>query len=482
MSHKTMIPASVLAVLAMGAPSFGAIFNQIDPIIEQHRTRQQELLAASQTILAQADAEKRDLTSEENTSVDNNTAEFEKLDGEIARREKINAQAALLERPNGRQTEPEPVNNADPAIAAVAPIQAAATQRPAVPAQARPAGAERTFGWRSSGDFFAGVRAACLDGGQMDRRLQNALSTYGNEGLGPDGGFLVPPEFRTTILQKVFAEDNLFGRTNQIPVTGNNLTVPMDMTTPWDSSSGIQAYWTAEAGAITQSKPVFEEVNLKLHKLACLVPVTEELLEDSAALGSYVSSKAAAKMEFALAYSIVWGDGAGKPLGFMNAPCLSTQAIESGPQTTDTINAQNCVKMYSRMPVNSRNSAVWLIHPDAESQLPLMVLGQMPVYLPPGGLSGNQYGMLLGRPVIPHQVCETLGDLGDFMFVDFQQYLAAVKSGGVKSDVSMHLWFDQDVTAFKFTIRVAGQPWWSVATSSRDGAFTQSPFVVLASR
>ncbi len=117
-----------------------------------------------------------------------------------------------------------------------------------------------------------------------------------------------------------------------------------------------------------------------------------------------------------------------------------------------------------------------------------MTIGQQPIYVPPGGFSASPYGLLMGRPVIPHQVCESIGDLGDVMFVDPQQYLTLTRTGGgrdangVKSDVSMHLWFDQDLLAYKTTIRIGGQPWWSVNTPSRAGAFQQSPFVLLAAR
>ena len=31
--------------------------------------------------------------------------------------------------------------------------------------------------------------------------------------------------------------------------------------------------------------------------------------------------------------------------------------------------------------------------------------------------------------------------------------------------INIHLWFDQDLTAFKFTFRLAGQPWWAAAQS-----------------
>ena len=175
------------------------------------------------------------------------------------------------------------------------------------------------------------------------------------------------------------------------------------------------------------------------------------------------------------------GNGVGQPLGFLNSPALVTVAAESG-QTADTIVAANVVKMYAAMPSRNRMNAIWLIHPDAEPQLSLMTLGQMPVYLPPGGLSNNPYGTLFGRPVIPHQVCETVGDVFDIGFVDLSQYLALIKAGGLKSQTSIHLWFDQDLTAFKFTLRIGGQPWWASSVASRDGSFALSPFVTLAAR
>jgi hypothetical protein len=55
-------------------------------------------------------------------------------------------------------------------------------------------------------------------------------------------------------------------------------------------------------------------------------------------------------------------------------------------------------------------------------------------------------------------------------------------ANGMRTDVSIHLWFDQDLVAYRFTLRLGGQPWWSAATSPRDGSSTQSPFVVLAAR
>lgn len=453
-----------------------------DEVIAAHRERQVELLADSQTIMAAADAEKRDLNEEESKSLKANAAEFDHIKGLIELREHVNAQAQEMARPQARKAEAEPVRgNASRDDDEEDARPAARPQARTVPAQVRPAGEAGRGGFRAFGDFVAAVKTAASRGGTIDGRLMGAAaSTYGNEAVGADGGFAVPPDYRATIMEKAFGEDSLMSRTDRQVTASNSMTFPTDMTTPW-GSSGIQAYWEGEAAAITQSKPALKEVSVRLHKLAALVPVTEELLEDAPAMGGYVARKAAEKIDFKLSNAIAYGSGVGQPLGFMSSPVLVTVAGEGG-QTADTINATNIVKMWGRMPQGSRSTAVWLIHPDAEQQLPLLTIGDSPVYVPPGGFSSAPYGSLLGRPVIPHQVCKTVGDLGDIMLVDLSSYLTVTKAGGMRAQTSMHLWFDQDLTAFKFTMRVAGQPWWSEATSALNGSFSQSPFITLAAR
>ena len=53
---------------------------------------------------------------------------------------------------------------------------------------------------------------------------------------------------------------------------------------------------------------------------------------------------------------------------------------------------------------------------------------------------------------------------------------------GIKSDVSIHLWFDQGATAFRFTLRMAGRPWLSAPISRKSGSNTLSTVVVLEAR
>lgn len=482
-------PASVAALLANTALAGLPIFARGDAIIDAHRDRQAAITDSAQQILAAAESESRDLSVEEQSELTRLTDEFDGLTRQIELRERVLNQSASLAAPLGRRTAPD-----DAGVEPPEPARPANAVRPGAPAGGRAEPRPRVTaggngGFRNLGDFAIAVRTAALRGDQgTDSRLRNAAaSTYGTEGTGADGGFAVPPDFRAEIATKVFGEDSLIARTDRLRSSSNSITIPTDMTAPWDSTGGIQAYWDGEASALTQSKPKLEEVTYKAHKLHCLVPITEELLEDAPAMDSYLRKKAPEKMDFKISNALVRGTGAGQPLGILNSPALVTVAEESA-QTAATINTHNISKMFARMPASSRSNAVWLINPDATSELDQLAVGTFPVYLPPGGIRDNPYGMLKGRPVIESQVCDTLGTLGDILFVDWNQYMTLTKLGngrdenGMRLDLSMHLWFDQDLVAYKFTIRLGGQPWWSVATSPNKGSNKLSPYVALATR
>lgn len=460
--------------------------------IEALRERLLELNDQSQQITAKAKAEKRDLSVEEEGQLNAALDEFDRVSERIAQLEKLNEQTERLAKGPGRKTEANPPANTTEDLSGNPVV----TKK--VPAQPRSASPyEKNGGFSSLGEMAYHVRYASLrERGQLDPRLERLASatTYGNEASGADGGFAVPPDFRTAIMTKVMGEDSLLSRCDQITVSGNSFTCPADETTPWQTTGGIQAYWDNEAAAATQSKPSLESKTVKLNKIRALVPMTEELLEDAAGMDAYLRTKAPAKIAFKVNLAILQGTGAGQPLGILNSPALVTVSKESS-QISDSFIGNNAIKMYSRMPAANRGNAVWLINQDVEPQLYALSLPGKDndgnsvtgwgshIYLPPGGVSGNPYGTLFGRPVIPTQACETLGDKGDIFFVDLSQYLALLKSGpNPKVETSMHLWFDQDLMAFKFTLRVGGMPWWATSISGRDGSQTYSPYVTLEAR
>lgn len=453
--------------------------NDITETLEMLQNKLIELKDAANNIQARADAEKRELTGDETKEIEEIFASFENVEADIARREQINAINAKVSAPAGRKVNHE-VEEVEP--------QAKATEKPGTKIYATPRSADASkWGFRSQAEYLGAVVASSRKGGQIDPRLiANSPSTYGSEGSGADGGFSIPPDFRSAILQKVFAEDSLLSLTDQQTTSGNSITFPADETSPWQTSGGIQAYWESEGGQFTQSKPALVEKTIKANKIIALVPLTDELLQDAPAMASYVNRKAPEKIVFRVNDAIINGTGAGMPLGILKSPGTVEVAKETS-QTADTVNFNNIIKMYSALTPAARSKARWIVNPDVEQQLMTMSFPgtgtAVPAYLPPGGLSASPYGTLLGRPIITSEACSALGDKGDVIFGDFSSYLSVVKAGGVRSDVSIHIWFDYDITAFRFILRVGGQPWWnSTITAYKSGSSARGFFATLADR
>ncbi len=340
-------------------------------------------------------------------------------------------------------------------------------------------------GFNSIGEFVSAVIGAGRPGARsVDERLHfeaAAPTTYGNVNTGADGGYLVPPEFARQVYSHSLAEGSFLPLTDELPVSGNSITLPRDETTPW-GTDGIRMYWQGEASAANQTKPKLGEASLKMRKIIGLVPLTDELAADALAAGSYCRKKLGEALAWKVNSAIVDGTGTGMPLGFRASSVIVAQAAE-GSQTADTINAANVAKMLGRLPPASLASSKvrWLISNDSINQLPLMTIGQQPIWTPPqAGFKDAPMGYLLGRPIVVSQVCQTLGDAGDIQLVDFGQYVTISK--GPEYAESMHLFFDADAMAIRLTFRMDGQPWMSAPVSPANGATTLSPFVQLAAR
>lgn len=454
-------------------------------VIDKLRADLFDLNEQSRNIQARADAESRDLTEDEQTEIDRIFAEFRRTEGEIDRRSRMVEIGNKVKETFGPRAEPQ-IPESQAAAAGVRQSQ----RTPSV--QVISNEDRGKWGFRSFGDFALSVRAAGARNSAIDPRLvANAPTTYSSEGVGEDGGFAVPPDFRQTIMQKVLGVESLLARTDQMTTGSNSVTFPADETTPWDSSGGIQAYWGAEGAAITQSKVALTEKQIRLNKLTCLVPVTEELMQDAGTLSGYLNRKVPEKFDYKIASAILNGSGSGQPVGIINAACTVSAAKDTGSspvQAADTVTYRNVVDMWNRMYAPCRNRAVWLINPDVEAQLDLMRFSAnrsdepVPVYLPAGGASATPYATLRGRPVIPHEACSALGNVGDIVLADLSQYLTVVKTAGIRQDVSIHLFFDYDTAAFRFIFRVAGMPWWGSAITPPNSSNTRSCFVTLAER
>ena len=480
-------PDMASAVVAFLTSPDALVLAAWGPAVRSLQAQDTELVASMRALVTAAEGENRDLTEAEAATFAQHKASRESLKARIERAQQLEMDEAGLAA-NAPIAPVAAVPGIDAAGRSVVQLATAALR------VSENVESDPNRGFRSMGEFARAVVGATMsarNGGGVDSRLAMLMpgdrsaaapGTYANEGVGADGGFLVPPGFSTTVNQIALEEQSLLSLTDQMPIEGNTMTIPKDETTPW-GSTGVRAYWQGEAAAGTATKPVLGRTDMRLKKLLALVPVTEELLGDATALNAYLPPNMGRSIRWKSDEAVLFGNGAGAPLGaFIGAAAVSV-AKESG-QTAATINVTNVTKMISRLLPGSYSRAVWLVNNDALPQLFTMTMSAYPVWMATGANSvqASPYGNLLGRPIIVTQHAKTLGTQGDIMLADLTQYQSITKAGGITMATSMHLYFDADAVAFRATFRVDGQPKLAAAVSPANGSNTMSAFVQLDTR
>lgn len=419
-------------------------------VLEMRAKRENARLKAME-ILNKAEKEDRFLSSEEQKEIDKYEDEIRSWDASIERAERMIAM------------EPDEIE-----------------EKPEV--KTAPKNEERKF--KTFGEQLMAAYRASMPGGQVDNRLTTRAASGLNESNPSDGGFLVQQDFVSELLKRTYQTGILASKVKKIPIStsANGLkinAVDEDSRANGSRFGGVQTYWEGEADKLAGTKPKFRVLELSLKKLTGLCYATDELLQDTAALESVIRQAFAEEFGFKIDDAILTGTGAGEPLGILNSSSLVTVAKESNQ--TEKITVENLIKMWNRVWSRSRNNAVWFINQEIEPYLYTLKIGTTPVYVPAGGLSEKPYGTLFGRPVIPLEQCSALGEVGDIILADLNQYLL-IDKGGINAQSSIHVRFLYDENVFRFIYRVDGQPIWNKPLTPYKGTATQSPFVALAKR
>ena len=337
-----------------------------------------------------------------------------------------------------------------------------------------------TGGFKSLAEFAGTVVGATV--GPLDPRLGATTNTYNANGGASGEGFLVPPEYSAQIWDIAFEKTDLLGMSEPEPTTSNAVFKPKDETTPW-GSVGVQAAWRTEGQQLTATKLAMTGELMTLHELYAFCAASSELLNDAPMLQDRLTRQAGNAIQWKASDAIMYGDGAGKPLGFMKAPSLITAPKDQG-QAAKTLSVSNLANMVARV-LRTGGKPMWLINPDVLPQLVTLVIPgtNIPAYLPNNqpGQANPWDGYLMGYPVMFTEHAQTLGTTGDITCANMAGYYSVTK-GGVDFSSSIHLYFDQNLTAFRWTFRLTGQPMLSKPVNPANGANTKSHFVALATR
>lgn len=346
---------------------------------------------------------------------------------------------------------------------------------------ANPRAALDTGGFRDLAEFAGAVRCANPAAGQgfrVDDRLAAPTNVH-MEGGDEMGSYLVPPEFRQQITDLVFGDGNDPIMDLISPeATGSNRVVGLgDETTPW-GSTGVKAFWRAEAEQMRPTRSQLTPRETKLNEVYAFVLATEELLQDAPRVSGLLTNHASAAIRWTVAEAFMFGDGIEKPLGWMSSPATITVAKEVG-QEAASFTRRNFFQLYSRMIMPSQ--ATWLMNSEAvEALADLNDEAKRPVWLE--SFHDSPGGAILGRPVIFNEHSPSLGQRGDVQFVNPNGYEAFRRQNAATFAESIHLYFDYALTAYRWMFRIGGQPVLSKPVQMAKSNRTKSHFVTLAER
>jgi HK97 family phage major capsid protein len=354
-------------------------------------------------------------------------------------------------------------------------------------------------GFERWGEFLYAIWEANR-GGKVDPRLSRfeddeptgpkagkQSKTLG-EGTGAGGGFLVPTEERTDLMSLVGEDSIIRQRATIIPMRRRQVGIPvLDQTGATAGQphwfGGMRFYWTEESGEKTASDAAFRRITLEAHKLVGFTRSSDELLDDSAiSLEAFLASPLgmAGGIRWMEDYAFLRGNGAGQPLGILNAAATIVQARAADGEITFP-DLANMVEKF--LPTGK---GYWVMTQSALSEM-IQMSGPSgnPSYVwsPFGyqGAAGALPATLFGYPVVWTEKLPTIGVQGDVLLCDPRYYLIGDRQAVTVESTKFERWA-YDETSWRAVHRVDGQPWLSAPLTLQDGSTQVSPFVILGDK
>jgi HK97 family phage major capsid protein len=220
-----------------------------------------------------------------------------------------------------------------------------------------------------------------------------------SQGADPSGGYIVPEEAITQVIEKLKANVIAYELgARDMPATGVPVTIPK-LTT---SATG---YWVSENSSITASDLGFEQINMTPKTLAGRVILSNLLLETSAPTAdSIIEQDLAQQLGLAMDLGVLNGSsggGAGEPIGIMQTAgvgqftsAMSTTTAPTLPELMDAVLDLDTANAL-------RGRLGWAMHPIALSKVRQITENGGGAYIPvaPVNTTAGFQDTLLGYPV-----------------------------------------------------------------------------------
>ena len=251
--------------------------------------------------------------------------------------------------------------------------------------------------------------------------------------VGASGGYLVPPDFETTLLQLAAANNVVMSKVRTIPVKTDSgrwpaldqYVAPTAGAGDTAFAGGVKAATTAAGATLSKTEPTFDMLDWRLHKIGGYTVVDNELIDDSptsveALLTGLFAVAVGAKTE----RHILRGTGVGEPLGILNAASLVTATAANA----GTFAWTDVATMWSRFH-SAGGTPVWLIHPSIWPDILNMSIGGSNLAVWTANMQGGPGQTLNGYQILTGEHLPQANSAGSTMLLDIGAYLLFQRSG-----------------------------------------------------
>lgn len=358
--------------------------------ILEMRTKRAQLWDAAKAFLEAHRANDGTLSAEDNTAYQRMEDDVINLGKEIERLERQAAIDAELNKPVNRPitARPDATDNAD---------------KPEKKGRA-------SDEYRES--FWRVMRAK-----SVPHEVYNALTI----GTDSEGGYLAPDEYQRTLIDAL-QDQNIFRSLAHVISTSSG-----DRKIPVVASHGSAA-WIDEGGQYPESDDAFGQVSIGAFKLATMIKVSEELLNDSVFdVPGYIAREFARRIGAAEEEAFFNGNGTGRPLGILAANGGAQTGVTTASATAITMD--EVMDLFYSLRAPYRKNSVFIMN-DSSIKAIRKLKNNNGDYLWQPSVQVGQPDRLLGRPIYTSTFMPEVGsEARAILFGDLSYYWVADRQG-----------------------------------------------------
>lgn len=247
--------------------------------------------------------------------------------------------------------------------------------------------------------------------------IRNALQV----GTDSEGGYLVPDTFEKRLITSL-EEENVIRRHAHVFATSSG-----SHKIPIVSTRGTAA-WVDEEGQIPESDDAFGQQLIGAHKIATLIKVSEELLNDSAFdLESYFATEFARRIGNLEEAAFLTGNGTAKPTGILADVGGAEIGVTAASETA--ITADELIDLFYSLKSPYRKKAIWVLN-DSTVRAIRKLKDSSGQYLWHPALNDGEYDTILGKRIFTTPYAPELGaGAKSIAFGDFSYYWIGDRAG-----------------------------------------------------